>query len=434
MPAPAPAAPHSARLRARDLAAVVVGNGLEFYDFIAYAFFALQISRTFFPARTPGTSLLLSLATFGAGFLMRPLGAAVLGRLADRVGRRPAMLVSFSLMGLGMVGLALTPSYHSIGLAAPLLVIAWRLLQGFSVGGEVGASLAYLIEAAPPKRRGLYSSLQPMTADAAAFCSGLVGLALSSALTPAQLDEFGWRIAFLLGAAIVPVGLMLRRALPETCAAAEPPPGPSGGYRRVAVLGFGMLAAGTVIGYVQDYVTTYAADTLGMSAQLAFTATMVSALSMMCCDPLGGWLSDRLGRRPVMIVSTALLAACTYPAFRAIVHFHSPAALYGACVLLGLLTGLNQGPVVAALAESLPRRVRGRALSLVYALAIAVFGGSTQFAVKWLLRATGNPLAPGWYMLGATLLGLLSMSLLRESAPGRQAASRLVPHAQGAAR
>ena len=418
------------RMPARDVAAVVAGNGLEFYDFIAYAFFALQISRAFFPARTPGASLLLSLATFGAGFLMRPLGAVVLGRLADRVGRRPAMLVSFSLMGVGMVGLALTPSYRSIGLAAPLLVIAWRLLQGFSVGGEVGASLAYLVEVAPPERRGLYSSLQPMTADAAAFCSGLVGVALSSVLTPEQLDEFGWRIAFLLGAAIVPVGLVLRRALPETLTMAEPPSAPVSGYRRVAVLGFCLLASGTVIGYVQDYLTTYAADTLGLSPRLAFLATMVSGFSMMCCDPLGGWLSDRVGRRPVMIVSTALLAGCTYPAFLAIVRFHSPAALYGACVLLGLLTGLNQGPVVAALAESLPRRVRAGALSLVYALAIAVFGGSTQFAVKWLLRATGDALAPGWYMLGAALLGLASMSLLRESAPARQA--WLMPRAQGA--
>ncbi len=415
---------------ARDVVAVVAGNGLEFYDFIAYAFFALQISRSFFPARTPGASLLMSLATFGAGFLMRPLGAAVIGRLADRSGRRPAMLLSFSLMGLGMVGLALTPSYRSIGLAAPLLVLAWRLLQGFSVGGEVGASLAYLVEAAPSGRRGLYSSLQPMTADAAAFCSGLVGLVLSSALTPGQLDEFGWRIAFLLGAAIVPVGLVLRRALPETLAQELPPAGPAPGYRRVAVLGFCLLASGTVIGYVQDYLTTYAADTLGLSPRLAFAATMVSAFSMMCCDPLGGWLSDALGRRPVMIVSTALLAACTYPAFLVIVRFHSPAALYGACVLLGVLTGLNQGPVVAALAESLPQRVRGRALSLVYALAIAVFGGSTQFAVQWLLSATGNPLAPGWYMLGAALLGLVSMSLLRESAPVRRAPPGLVETAQ----
>jgi len=357
----------------------------------------------------------------------------VLGRLADRVGRRPAMVVSFSLMGVGMVGLALTPSYGSIGLAAPLLVIAWRLVQGFSVGGEVGASLAYLVEAAPPERRGLYSSLQPMTADAAAFCAGLVGVALSSALTPRSLDEYGWRIAFLLGAAIVPVGLVLRRSLPETLARPEPPSQALvSGYRAVAVLGFGMLASGTVLGYVQDYFTTYAADTLGMSPQLAFLATMVSAFSMMCCDPLGGWLSDRVGRRPVMIVSTALLAGCTWPVFLAIVRFHSPAVLYGGCVLLGVFTGLNQGPVVAALAETLPRRVRAGSLSLIYALAIAVFGGSTQFVVKWLLRATGNALAPGWYMLAAALLGLASMSLLKESAPVRLASSRLVPRAEGA--
>jgi MFS transporter, MHS family, citrate/tricarballylate:H+ symporter len=429
----ATAAPQPAGRRARDLAAVVAGNGLEFYDFIAYAFFALEISRAFFPARTPGTSLLLALASFGAGFLMRPLGALVLGRLADRVGRRPAMLVSFTMMGVGMVGLALTPSYASIGPAAPLLVIGWRLVQGFSVGGEVGASLAYLVETAPPERRGLYSALQPMTADAAAFCAGLVGVTLSSTLTPVQLDEFGWRIAFLLGAAIVPVGLVLRQALPETLAPVEPPSAPAADYRRVALLGFAMLASGTIIGYVLDYLTTYAADTLGMSAQLAFAATMVSAFTMMCCDPLGGWLSDRVGRRPVVIVATALLAGCTYPAFLAIVHFHSPAALYGGCVLLGVFTGLNQGPVVAALAESLPRRVRAGTLSLVYALAIAVFGGSTQFAVKWLLRASGNPLAPGWYMLGAALVGLAAMSLLEESAPVRQTSAAPVASAESAA-
>lgn len=415
------------RLPARDVLAVVAGNALEFYDFIAYAFFALQISRTFFPARTAGTSLLLSLATFGAGFLMRPLGAFVLGRFADRVGRRPAMLVSFTLMGLGMVGLALTPSYRSIGIAAPLLVIGWRLVQGFSVGGEVGAALAYLIEAAPAQRRGLYSSLQPMSADAAAFCAGLIGVALSSLLTSAQLDEFGWRIAFLIGAAIVPVGLMLRRALPETLTEAAPAsPAASGDAHwrsRVAVLGFGMLASATVIGYVQDYFTTYAADTLGMSPQLAFLATLVSALAMMCCDPLGGWLSDRIGRRPVMLGATALLAACTYPAFLAIVRSHSAAVLYGACALLGILTGLNQGPVVAALSESLPPRVRAGTLSLVYALAIAVFGGSTQFVIKWLLHLSGSPLAPGWYMLAAALLGLASMSLLPESAPVRLTAA-----------
>jgi MFS transporter, MHS family, citrate/tricarballylate:H+ symporter len=414
------AAPPGLSIPARDVAAVVAGNALEFYDFIAYAFFALQISRTFFPASTPGTSLLLSLATFGAGFLMRPLGAYVLGRLADRAGRRPAMLASFALMGLGMTGLALTPSYHSIGLAAPLLVILWRLVQGFSVGGEVGPGIAYLVEAAPPKRRGFYGSLQPMSADAAAFCASLVGVALSRTLSPEGLDAYGWRIAFLIGAAIVPVGLLLRRNLPETLDAAEPPPATEArSMRRVAVLGFGMLASGTVIGYVQDYFTTYAADTLAMSARLAFLATLTSSFCMMCCDPLGGALSDRFGRRPVMIVATALLAGSTYPAFLAIVHFRSPAVLYGACALLGILTGLLQGPVVTALAEALPRRARAGTLALVYAFAVAVFGGSTQFVIKWLLRASGNPLAPGWYMLAAALLGLMSMSLMRETAPAR---------------
>ena len=436
MAAHATAAPPVSRLPARDVVAVVIGNGLEFYDFIAYAFFALQISHTFFPASTPGTSLLLSLATFGVGFLMRPLGALVLGRLADEHGRRPALLVSFSLMGLGMVGLALTPSYRSIGLAAPLLVVVWRLLQGFSVGGEVGPSLAYLVEAAPPERRGLYSSLQPMTADAAACCAGIVGVALSSALTPAHLNEFGWRIAFLLGAAIVPVGLVLRRALPETLTQEEPgsaPPARSRDYRRLAALGFAMLASGTVIGYVQDYFTTYAADTLGMSSQVAFGALMVSAFTMMCCDPLGGWLSDRLGRRPVMILSTALLAGCAYPVFLAIVQFHSAPVLYGGCVVLGVFTGLNQGPVVAALAESLPRHVRAGTLSLIYALAIAVFGGTTQFTIKWLLRASGNALTPGWYLLVAALIGLGAMILLRESAPARQPHTGQLVRAPGAA-
>ena len=422
MPAPAIAALPLPRRRKRDFVAVVIGNGLEFYDFIAYAFFALQISHTFFPASTPGTSLLLSLATFGAGFLMRPLGAAVLGRFADIHGRRPAMLVSFTLMGIGMVGLALTPSYGSIGLAAPLLVIAWRLLQGFSVGGEVGPSLAYLVEAAPPERRGLYSSLQPMTADAAACCAGLVGLTLSSLLTPERLDVFGWRIAFLLGAAIVPVGLILRRALPETLTQAEPLPtadGCASSYRRVAVLGFGMLASGTVIGYVQDYFTTYAADTLGMSPQLAFAATLVSAFSMMCCDPLGGWLSDRFGRKPIMIVPWLFLAVAVFPSFWLLERLRTAGALYGACAVLGSISTLSSATIIVAITESLPPRQRSTGIALTYALAISVFGGSTQFLVAWLIQVTGNPLAPAWYMFCGVIIGLVALSQLPETAPVR---------------
>jgi MFS family permease len=419
------AAPPVERMPPRHVAAVVLGNCLEFYDFLAYAFFALQIGRAFFPAKDPSASLLLSLATFGAGFLMRPLGGLVLGRLGDRIGRRPAMMLSFSLMGLGMVGLALTPSYHAIGVAAPILVLAWRLLQGFAVGGEVGPSLAFLVEAAPAARRGFYSSLQPATADAASILAGVVGLALASALTQEALDTWGWRVAFLLGAAVVPVGLVIRRSLPETLHGAEPPlPAAHGGYRRIAVLGFCMLASATVIGYVQTNLTTYAAATLHMSSQTAFTALLVNALCMTCFDPVGGALSDRIGRKPVMIGATALLAACTYPAFRLIVQVHTPAALYVSAALLGVLTGLSQPSILTALAESLPRAMRAGTVAIVYALAISAFGGSTQFVVNWLIRASGNPLAPGYYMLCASLIGILSMSLMPESAPRVLAAPR----------
>ena len=408
-------------LPVRYVAAVVLGNALEFYDFVAYAFFALQISHAFFPAHTPATSLLLSLATFGAGFLMRPLGGLVLGRMADRRGRRPAMMLSFTLMGLGMVGLALTPSFHSIGVLAPALVLGWRLLQGFALGGEVGPNLAFLVEAAPPARRGFYSSFHPATADAAAFIAGIIGMVLAKSLSPGMLDEWGWRVAFLLGAAIVPVGLLLRRSLPETLHAPEPPvPQPqagAGGYRRVALLGFVMLACATVIGYVQTNLTTYAANTLHMSSLAAFTATMLSGLFMTCFDPLGGWLSDRIGRKPVMIASTAALALCAYPAFFTIVRIHTPAALYAASALLGALTGLAQPPVLTAVTESLPRAVRAGTMAIVYALAISLFGGSTPFMVTWLIETSGNPLAPGWYMLAAAVLEVGAMCLMRESAP-----------------
>ena len=277
------------------------------------------------------------------------------------------------------------------------------------------------MEAAPPSRRGFYSSFHPATADAAAFIAGLTGMVLAKSLTPGMLDDWGWRAAFLLGATIVPVGLMLRRSLPETLHAPEPlppqPSSPKGGYGRVALLGFVMLAAATVIGYVQTNLTTYAANTLHMSSLAAFTATMLSGLFMTGFDPVGGWLSDRIGRKPVVIASSAALALCAYPAFLTIVRVHTPAALYAASALLGALTGLAQPPVLTAIVESLPRAMRAGTMAIVYALAISIFGGSTPFMITWLIDVSGNPLAPGWYILAAAVLEVGAMSLMRESAP-----------------
>src|SRR3954466_2889327 len=198
--------PATQRLPVRQVLAVVAGNAIEFYDFVTYAFFAAQIGRTFFPSDSPGASLLASLATFGVGFLTRPLGALVIGRYADRAGRKPAMLLSFWLMGIAVVGLPLVPSYASIGVTAPSLVIAFRLLQGFALGGEVGPNTAFLMEAAPPQRRGFYVSMQATSADFAVLVAGLVGVALASFLDSAQLDAWGWRAALLPGAIIVPFG------------------------------------------------------------------------------------------------------------------------------------------------------------------------------------------------------------------------------------
>jgi MFS transporter, MHS family, citrate/tricarballylate:H+ symporter len=399
---------------------VVIGNGLEFYDFVTYAFFAAQIGRTFFPSVTPGTSLLASLATFGAGFLTRPLGAWVIGRYADRAGRKPAMLLSFALIGVGVVGLPLTPSYAAIGIAAPLIVIAFRLLQGFALGGEVGPSTAFLMEAAPARRRGLYVSLQATSADVAVLVAGLVGVGLANVLDARALDAWGWRVALLLGAVIIPVGFVLRRTLLETLPApAARHAEPVARYGRLLWLGLFLMGAATTTNYLLEYMTTYASVTLRMPVRVAFGATAVIGLSGVICDPLGGWLSDRFGRKPIMIVPWLFLAAAVFPAFWMLDRLRSGPALYAACAVLACMSTLSSGTIIVAVTEALPQRVRAGGLALIYALAISVFGGSTQFLVAWLIRATGNPLAPAWYMFCAIMIGVAILFQLPETAPVR---------------
>jgi MFS family permease len=401
---------------------VVVGNALQFYDFLTYAFFAVQIGRTFFPSHNATSSLLASLATFGVGFLSRPIGGLVIGVMGDRVGRKPAMMLSFALMGVAIIGLALTPSYRSIGVIAPIAVIAFRLLQGFALGGEVGPSTAFLIEAAPPLKRGLYVSLQYMTQDAAVLVAGLVGVALANLLTPGDLDAWGWRVAFLIGAVIVPFGLLLRGGLPETLIAARAaePQGERTALRphvRIAILGLMLLGSGTIASYLLTYMTTYAGTTLHMKASLAFGATVMLGLCGVICDPVGGWLSDRYGRKRVMLAPWVLLLFLVFPAFWMLNHFRTSAALLAATALLTIPGSISGSSVLVGITESLPPRIRSGALATLYAVAIATFGGTTQFIVAWLISVTGNPLAPAWYMAGAVIVGVIAMVAMRETAP-----------------
>lgn len=398
----------------RRLAAVVVGNALEFYDFLIFGFFAVQIGKAFFPTASDSNGLLLTLATFGVGFLTRPLGGFVIGGMGDRLGRKPAMFLSFGLMGISIIGLALTPSYARIGIAAPIIVVLFRLLQGFALGGEVGPSSAFLMEAAPPGKRGLYISLQFATQQAATLTAGLVGLALSNLMSAAALADYGWRIAMLLGAAIVPVGLLMRRHLPETLHERSRTALPRLTRRELGLvlLVIFMLATTTISTYVMNYMVTFGTDTLGLAPRLAFGAVAATGICGMCFNPIGGRLADRFGFRRVMLTAMLALLAVTLPCFMAMTAFKTAPVLYACSALMGSLLGLSSPSVMLALSEGLPSSVRSGGIGIGYAIAISIFGGSAQFMVKWLIGVLHSPLAPGLYMSGALLVGITARLLL----------------------
>jgi MFS family permease len=308
----------------RIVAATVAGNALEFYDFVTYAFFAVYIGKAFFPASTPMGSLLLAVAVFGVGFVMRPVGGILIGAYADRAGRKPAMLLTIGLITVGTLGLALTPSYASIGMAAPIIVVLCRLIQGLALGGEVGPSTAFLIESAPASKRGLYGSWQLASQGGATLVAGLLGVAIISLLSPADLQAWGWRLPFAVGLLLLPVAVYLRRNMPETlhdAPAQADNVGMKGVVRRkrVILLAIFVIMGGTVSNYVGSYMTTYAIVTLKFSPLIAMGATVMVGIATLLFALIGGWLCDRLGRKPVMLWPRIATALLTVPAFMLLV-------------------------------------------------------------------------------------------------------------------
>ncbi len=412
----------------RHILAATIGNGLEFYDFSTYSYFALEIGRTFFPLQTPMMSLLASLGTFGIGFIFRPVGGYVLGRYSDRVGRRPAMMLSFMLMGFSILGLALIPSYAAIGLAAPALVILARIVQGFALGGEVGPTNAFLLEAAPVAKRGLFSTFQGVSQNISGIIGGGVGLLLSTMLSVEHLDTYGWRVAFLLGGLTLPFGLILRRSLPETIHRKEEFVTHASGTKsasifethgRTILLTFLIFSSGTIGTYVFQFMTTYARAILKMGASASFGVTVVINAVGLIGGLASGAYSDRFGRRPLMILPRFVFIVATLPVFLWIVHVREPLILLTGVGFLAFFSSASQGATYAALAESLPKEIRGTGFALIYALAISIFGGSAQLVVAWLIDLTKNNLAPAWYLIAASTIGMFAMIALAESAPSR---------------
>jgi MFS family permease len=425
--ATAPAA-HAVPISTRNVAAAVIGNWLEFYDFVVYTFFTLQIGDAFFPTHSEFGRLMLSLFTFGVGFGCRPIGAVVIGRFADKAGRRPAMLLSFSLMGAALLGFVCVPGYRQIGLWAPVLAVGCRLVQGFALGGEVGPTTAYLIEAAPLAKRGTYGAWQSASQSLASISGGAMGLVIAAVLGATQTHDWGWRIALAVGVLVLPFGLIIRRHLPETLGHAEPKlaahadiaegAGPLAvliSHWRVILLGLGLIAAGTISTYVFSFMTTYAQATLHMGMQTGLLVAVTNGVAGFFASLAGGALSDRFGRRALMIWPRFLFLLAIMPAFMLVVRIHQPAALLGLMALLNVIGNLSGVPALIIITESLRKDVRGVGVATIYATAVAVFGGTTQPIVAWLDHVTGNPLAIAWYLMGATCVGLIASILITET-------------------
>ncbi|HLI65198.1 MAG TPA: MFS transporter [Caulobacteraceae bacterium] len=417
--------PHITRTQ---VTAAVMGNALEFYDFTTYTIFAVDIGKAFFPSHSPFASLMASLGTFGAGFATRPIGAFAIGAIADRIGRRPAMLLSFGLMGLAILGLALTPSFAQIGLAAPIAVVAFRLIQGFALGGEVGPATAFLIEAAPLNQRGLVGSWQSASQSVSSLVGGAVGAIMAMMLAPHLLETYGWRAAFLIGAVVLPFGLIIRRSLPETLHRPEthshgrPATADVLAHAPILVFGLASILCFTTSTYVRLNMTTYATTTLHMTASAAFGASVVNGAAGVVFTVLGGWLSDKFGRKPLMIIPLVAYLIVIYPAFFLMVRNHDAITLWTATGVISALGSMSTGAALIVLAEGMHKELRSTGMGGVYAVAVALFGGVTTPLIVWLIHVTGQPLAPAFYLMVTTVIGIIAMALVHETHPERAAA------------
>ena len=411
---------------------VTSGNFLEQFDFFLFGFYATYIAHTFFPASSEFASLMMTFAVFGAGFLMRPIGAIVLGAYIDKVGRRKGLIVTLTIMATGTFLIVLIPSYQTIGLWAPLLVLIGRLLQGFSAGAELGGVSVYLAEIATPGRKGFYTSWQSGSQQVAIMVAAAMGFALNAVLEQSAISDWGWRIPFLFGCLIVPFIFVLRRKLEETQEftarrhhlAMRQVFATLLANWQVVIAGMMMVAMTTTAFYlITVYAPTFGKKVLMLSASDSLLVTLLVAISNFFWLPVGGALSDRFGRRSVLIAMTLLALATAWPALTMLANAPSFLMMLSVLLWLSFIYGMYNGAMIPALTEIMPAEVRVAGFSLAYSLATAVFGGFTPVISTALIEYTGDKASPGYWMSFAAICGLLATCYLyRRSAVALQTA------------
>lgn len=407
---------------------VTSGNFIEMYDFFLFGFYATAISKAFFPASSEYASLMLTFATFGAGFLMRPVGAVVLGAYVDRVGRRSGLLLTLTIMAAGTALVAFVPGYASVGLLAPFLVLIGRLLQGLSAGVELGGVSVYLSEIATPGRRGFYVSWQSASQQLAIVVSALLGYGLNAWLDKSALEAWGWRVPFFIGCMIVPVIFVIRRQLQETEAFKAAKHHPTfrqtlqgiAAHWRVIGLGTLLVIMTTVSFYlITVYTPTFGKSVLKLSTRESLLVTLAVGISNLVWLPIMGALSDRIGRWPIMLAASALAVVTAYPAMSWLVGAPSLERMVMVELWLSFLYASYNGATIVALTEVVPSHIRTAGFSLAYSVATALFGGFTPLVSTWLIEATGNRAMPGVWMALAALASLVATIAVYRPWPGQ---------------
>lgn len=415
----------AARSREAVLAGVI-GNTLEWYDFAVYGYFVSTISKLFFPSNDPIASLLATYLVFGVGFLMRPVGSIIFGIYGDRHGRRKALSAVIFLMALSTLAIGLLPTYDQIGIAAPILLVVARLVQGLSAGGEWGGSTAYIVEYAPEGRRGFIGSWQQVSVGGGFLLGSLSGTVLSFALSPEALTSWGWRVPFLLGIVVGAIGAYLRWRLPDTPkytdieehhAVSEAPLTEAiKQYPRETLTAFGITLHNTAAYYISLlYMTGYFVTVAKLPQPKAQLIGTICLAIFVILIPFTGRLSDRVGRRPLLMASCIGYALLSYPLFILGSSGSVPYAFLAQFVMI-FFQSLYAGPCPAAYAELFPTRVRYTALSIGYNIAVALFGGFAPFIATWLIRETGSPLAPAFYVITAAVITFVILTQIRETA------------------